>query len=60
MSMCTYLFESVLVKEREEFQDGEIGVKLHPLKVRVDKPVEEVTALSNEPGAILTQNMYHL
>ena len=48
------LFECVLVKEREELKYREVGVKLNSLEVRVDKPVEEVAALGNEPGAGLT------
>lgn len=45
------LFECVLVEEGEKLQDREIGVELHSLEVRVDKPVEEVAALGNKPGA---------
>lgn len=48
------LFECVLVEEREELEYREVGVKLNSLEVRVDKPVEEVTALGNEPRAGLT------
>lgn len=45
------LFECVLVEEREKLEYREVGVKLNSLEVRVDKPVEEVAALGNEPGA---------
>ena len=54
LSVHVNLFECVLVKEREELEYREVGVKLDSLEVRVDKPVEEVAALGNKPGAGLT------
>ena len=38
------LFEGVLGEESEELEDWEVRVELHPLQMRGDKPVEEITA----------------
>ena len=44
-SILMDLFEGVLGEESEELEDWEVRVELHPLQVRGDKPVEEITAL---------------
>ena len=44
------LFEGVFVEEREELENWEVWVELYSLQVRVDKPVKEVTAFTQEPG----------
>ena len=44
------LFEGIFVEESEELQNGEVRVELYPLQVGVHKPVEEITALPQEPG----------
>ncbi len=46
------LFEGVLVEQPQELQHGEERVELHALQVRGHKPVEEITALGQEPGLI--------
>ena len=43
------LFEGVLGEESEELEDWEVRVELHPLQMRGDKPVEEITALGKKP-----------
>ena len=47
----TGLLEGILVEQVQELQHREQWVKLHPLQVRGDKPVEEVRALSKEPNS---------
>ena len=44
------LFEGVFVEEREELENWEVWVELNSLQVRVDKPVKEITAFTQEPG----------
>ena len=39
------LFEGVLGEESEELEDWKVRVELHPLQMRGNKPVEEITAL---------------
>ena len=41
----TDLFEGVLGEESEELEDWKVWVELHPLQMRGNKPVEEITAL---------------
>ena len=43
------LFEGVLGEQSEELEDWKVRVELHPLQMRGDKPVEEITALGKKP-----------
>ena len=41
-----WLFEGVLREESEKLQDRKLRIKLHPLKVWGNEPVEEITTFS--------------
>ena len=45
-----WLFEGVLREESEKLQDRKLRIKLHPLKVWGNEPVEEITTLSKVPA----------